>query len=227
LQKEESAKLICLLIASTPKLIEPYVEAILKVLLPKATDSSPTVASKVLTAIGELAHVGCQDMSSYSTELMSVLLDTLQDQSSAIKREAALRTLAQLASNTGWVIEPYLKYPNLLEILISILKTEQIHVIRRETMKVMGVLGALDPYKHKISSNIETAESEPLDSIANVLSAGPSSDDYYPAVAIRALMKVLKDPSLNVQHSAVITAVMYIFKTLGLKCVPYLNQVLL
>jgi FKBP12-rapamycin complex-associated protein len=62
--------------------------------------------------------------------------------------------------------------------------------------------------------------------MASILSAGPSSDDYYPAVAIRALMKVLRDPSLNIHHSAVITAVMYIFKTLGLKCVPYLHQII-
>jgi FKBP12-rapamycin complex-associated protein len=225
-QREESAKLLGLLISSTPKLIEPYVESILKVLLPKAMDSSAGVASKVLTAIGELAHVGCQDMTPYLTELMNVIMEALQDQSSASKREAALKTLSQLASNTGWVVEPYLKYPSLLDILISILKTEQTHSIRRETMKVMGVLGALDPYKHKITVTTEIAVTEPLDGMSNVLSAGPSSDDYYPAVAIRALMKVLRDQSLNTHHSAVITAVMYIFKTLGLKCVPYLHQII-
>lgn len=119
-------------------------------LLPKAKDPSPGVASKVLAAIGDLAHVGCQDLGPYLDELMEVIIETLQDQSSASKREAALITLSQLASNTGWVVEPYIKYPNLLDILISILKTEQAHGIRRETMKVMGVLGALDPYRHKV-----------------------------------------------------------------------------
>jgi FKBP12-rapamycin complex-associated protein len=149
-QREESAKLLSLLISCAPKLIEPYVESILKVLLPKAMDSSAGVASMVLTAIGELAHVSCQDMTPYLPELMNVIMETLQDQSSASKREAALKTLSRLASNTGWVVEPYLKYPTLLDILISILKTEQTHAIRRETMKVMGVLGALDLYRHKV-----------------------------------------------------------------------------
>ena len=226
LQREESARLISALISSVPRLIEPYVESILKVLLPKAVDPSASVASKVLTAIGELAHVGCQDMTPYLADLMSVIMDTLQDQSSASKREAALITLSHLASNTGWVIEPYLKYPSLLDVLISILKTEQKHSIRMETMKVMGVLGALDPYKHKIASTTEAANTEPSDAIASILAAGPSSEDYHPAVAIATLMKILRDPSLNVHHSAVITAVMYIFKTLGLKGVPYLPQII-
>ena len=227
LQREESAKLISALISSVPRMIEPYVESIVKVLLPKAVDPSASVASKVLAAIGELAHVGCKDMTPFLPELMSVIMDTLQDQSSASKRESALETLSQLASNTGWVITPYLKYPNLLDILISILKTEQKHSIRMEVMKVMGVLGALDPYKHKITSITESAITEPsADSITSVLAAGPSSEDYYPAVAIATLMKILRDPSLNVHHSAVITAVMYIFKTLGLKGVPYLPQII-
>ena len=54
---------------------------------------------------------------------------------------------------------------------------------------------------------------------------GPSSEEYYPTVAVAALMKILRDPSLNAHHTAVVTAIMYIFKTLGLKCVPFLPQV--
>jgi FKBP12-rapamycin complex-associated protein len=39
-------------------------------------------------------------------------------------------------------------------------------------------------------------------------------------------MRILKDPSLSVHHTAVVQAVMYIFKTLGLKCVPFLPHIL-
>ena len=59
----------------------------------------------------------------------------------------------------------------------------------------------------------------------NTLPLSPSNEDYYPNVAVGALMKILKDPSLSIHHSAVVQAVMYIFKTLGLKCVPFLPQV--
>lgn len=58
-----------------------------------------------------------------------------------------------------------------------------------------------------------------------MIGLGPSSEDYYPTVVINALMKILRDSSLNAHHTAVIEAVMYIFKTLSLKCVPFLPQV--
>jgi FKBP12-rapamycin complex-associated protein len=38
-------------------------------------------------------------------------------------------------------------------------------------------------------------------------------------------MRILKDSSLSVHHTAVVQAVMYIFKTLGIKCVPFLPQI--
>lgn len=53
----------------------------------------------------------------------------------------------------------------------------------------------------------------------------PSHEDYYPQVVVNALMGVLRDSSLAVYHSAVIDAVMNIFKTLGLKCVPFLPTI--
>lgn len=53
-----------------------------------------------------------------------------------------------------------------------------------------------------------------------------SSDDYYPTVAINALMRVLRDPAHSSQHLAVIRALLHIFKALSLNAVPYLPKVL-
>lgn len=59
------------------------------------------------------------------------------------------------------------------------------------------------------------------------LIAGPSqNDDYFLLVAINQLVKVLTDSSLSVHHTAVVQAVMYIFKSLGTKCVPFLPQIM-
>lgn len=44
----------------------------------------------------------------------------------------ALWTLGQLVASTGYVVEPYRKYPSLLEVLLNFLKTEQNQGIRRE-----------------------------------------------------------------------------------------------
>ncbi|RUP43431.1 hypothetical protein BC936DRAFT_137191, partial [Jimgerdemannia flammicorona] len=230
--KEESARLLSLLVAASQRLIKPYVEPILKVLLPKARDSSPGVASSVLGALGELATVGGEDMMPYLDNLMPLIIDTLQDQSSSTKRDAALKTLGQLASNTGFVIEPYHKYPALLDILINILKTEQNNSIRRETVKLLGILGALDPYKHKMNlaggsdDSLADPKSANNDLSLLMMGVGPSSEDYYPQVVIHALMKILRDPSLSTHHHAVIQAIMSMFKALGLKIVQFLPLII-
>ncbi|CAG8464548.1 8437_t:CDS:10, partial [Paraglomus occultum] len=228
--KEESARLLSLLVFASQRLIKPYVESILQVLLPKSRDNSPAVASSVLAALGELARVGGEDLTDYLDKLMPLIIDALQDQSSTTKRDAALKTLGQLASNTGFVIEPYQKYPQLLNILINILKTESSVSIRRETVKLIGILGALDPYRHKISigaSDDSLSDMKPSNADVSLLmmGLGPQSEDYYPTVVINALMKILRDPTLATHHTAVIQAVMFIFKALGLKCVPFLPQI--
>ena len=87
----------------------------------------------------------------YKDKLMPLIISALQDQSSNPKREAALHALGQLASNSGYVIQPYLDYPELLELLQGIIRSEGHGApLRQETIKLMGILGALDPYKHQV-----------------------------------------------------------------------------
>lgn len=153
--KEEGAKLLSNLVAASKQLIKPYVDPIVNVLLPKARDPSAGVASSILKALGELATVGGEDMIPYIPRLMPIIIETIQDQSSPTKRDAALKTLGQIASNSGYVIDPYVEYPQLLPILVNIVKTEQTGFLRKETIKLMGILGALDPYRHQVSRKSE------------------------------------------------------------------------
>ncbi len=60
--KEESAKLLAHLIRASHRLISPYVDTIIKTLLPKLEDEDPHVASCVLVALGELALTGGETM---------------------------------------------------------------------------------------------------------------------------------------------------------------------
>eukprot|EP01132_Coremiostelium_polycephalum_P005602 gene5602-6970_t len=228
--KEESARLLGHLIGASERLIKPYVEPILKALLPKLRDTNPRVASCVLAALGELSLVGGEEMSQHIDQLLPLIIDTLQDQSSTAKREVALKTLGQLASSTGYVIKPFSKYPMLLDILLNAVKTERTTSIRREVIKVLGILGALDPYKHKMNELGQRREdpktTDDKSSVNEIVTISPSSEDYYPTVAITALMKILRDPSLSSHHTSVIQAVMFIFKSLGLKCIPFLPQIM-
>ncbi|KUL87163.1 hypothetical protein ZTR_05655 [Talaromyces verruculosus] len=232
-QKEESAQLISLFVANATKLIRSYVDPMITSLLPKTTDPSANVASTTLRAIGELANIGGSEMKNYLPQLMPIILDSLQDLSSHSKREAALRTLGQLASNSGYVIEPYMEYPQLLAVLINIIKTEQAGSLRKETIKLLGILGALDPYKYQQISEISPDvryinEVQPISDVALIMQGlTPSNEEYYPTVVINTLLQnILRENSLAQYHSAVIDAIVTIFKTLGLKCVSFLGQII-
>ena len=52
-----------------------------------------------------------------------------------------------------------------------------------------------------------------------------SDESYWPSAAFKALLSILRDPSLGSHHTAVVEAVMYIFRSLRLKCVAFLPQV--
>jgi len=214
----------------------------LKVLIPKAKDPNMAVASNVLTCLGELARVGGEDLSGFVKEMMTLVIDTLEDPSSLVKRDAALRTLGQICSNTGYVIQPLIDYPQLHDIIAKILKNDQNIFVKREAIKVLGILGALDPHKKNVgvffslyeyslinfAQSKENPVSEPVrknDLTAALHTTGTSSEEYYQTVVINALLSKLKDQSATSAHHTVIEAIMAIFKTQGLKCISFLPRV--
>lgn len=229
--KRESAQLISDLVNASSKLIKPYVDPMVKVLLPKTEDPNADVAATTLRALGDLATVGGDDMIKYIPELMKVIIKSLQDLGSPKKREAALCTLALIASNSGYVIDPYIDHPELLTILVNIVKNEPPGDLRRETIRLMGILGALDPYKHQqvVETSPETnlrAEAEAESDVTLIMKGiTPSSEDYYPTVVINTLMNMLKDDTLKQYYQTVVEAVMNIYATMGMKCVPFLSTV--
>jgi len=229
--KEEAAKLLGLLTEHAKDLVRPYVNSILEVLMPKALDTNPGVAGTVLQALGQLCVVGGEDMLAHKDKLMPIIIGALKDQSSNSKRVSALLALGQLASNAGYVIEPYKEHPELLEILQGIVRGEPQGTLRQDTIKLMGILGALDPYKYQqIEEKAGVAQRRPeatqLTDVSLMMNGlTPSQEDYYPTVVINALLGILKDQSLLQWHGNVVDAIMSIFITLGLKCVQFLDRV--
>jgi FKBP12-rapamycin complex-associated protein len=195
--------------------------------------------------------VGGEEIAPSVDKVMSLVIEMLGDQTSVLKRDAALKTLGQVASNTGCVVDPYQRYPTLLGTLMRLLKTEKVLPVRRETIRTMGILGALDPYRHKVcpfDTNlyhtsltvsclfkllIDNADdgsdkavgTKVTDVMLLMNTAGASAEEYYQTVAISGIVNVLNDATQNGNHWAAIEAFMLIFKTQGLKCVPYLPQV--
>lgn len=245
--KEQSARMLDHLVLNAPRLIQPYIQPILRVLVPKLKEAepNPAVITNILTVIGDLAEVDGKEMVSWRDGLASTLLELMGDVSSSDKRGVALWTFGQIVGATGYVVEPYSKYPTLLDTLINFLKTEQQPAIRRETIRVLGLLGALDTFKHKMylgqidtqvnstallamsDGKNESELSHELTTSEMLVNMSSSTlDEYYPAIAIATLMRIIRDPALTRHHYMVVQAVTFIFTSLGIKCVPYIPQVI-
>lgn len=103
----------------------------------------------------------------------------------------------------------------------------------------------MDPYKHKINrGQIDYQPEAPMLIAMTDKGAGESDgefglnssemlvsmsshtlEEYYLAMAIATLMKIIRDPALAQHHTMVVQAVTFTFKSLGIKCVPYISQV--
>lgn len=63
--------------------------------------------------------------------------------------------VAQVIESTGVVVTPYMEYPQLLGMLLHML-SEGSPLARMEVLKVLGIVGALDPHTHKVNqANIQ------------------------------------------------------------------------
>lgn len=58
------------------------------------------------------------------------------------------------------------------------------------------------------------------------MSASATLEEFYLAIAIATLMKIIRDPTLSQHHTMVVQAITFIFKSLGIKCVPYIQQII-
>ncbi|BFG42177.1 hypothetical protein CerSpe_284510 [Prunus speciosa] len=244
--REESAKLLGCLIRNCERLILPYIAPIHKALVARLIDGTSVnanngIISGVLVTVGDLARVGGFAMRRYIPELMPLIVDALLDGAAVTKREVAVATLGQVVQSTGYVITPYNEYPLLLGLLLKLLNGELAWSTRREVLKVLGIMGALDPHVHKRNQqslpgphgdvtrnasesgqHIQSVDELPMD----LWPSFATSEDYYSTVAINSLMRILRDPSLATYHLKVVGSLMFIFKSMGLGCVPYLPKVL-
>ncbi|KAI3733193.1 hypothetical protein L1987_64413 [Smallanthus sonchifolius] len=245
--REESAKLLGCLIRSCERLILPYIAPIHKALLAKlcegtaGVNANTGIISGVLVTVGDLARVGGFAMREYIPELMPRIVEALLDGAAATKREVAVATLGQVVQSTGYVITPYNEYPLLLGLLLKLLNGELAWSTRREVLKVLGIMGALDPHVHKRNQqslpgplgdgtratsdagpHIQSSDELPMD----LWPSFATSEDYFSTVAINSLVRILRDPSLSSYHQKVVGSLMFIFKSMGLGCVPYLPKVL-
>ncbi|KAK4731492.1 hypothetical protein R3W88_024480 [Solanum pinnatisectum] len=166
-------------------------------------------------------------MRQYISELVPLVVEALLDGAAVTKYEVAVSTLGQVVQSTGYVITPYNEYPQLLGFLLKLLNGELAWSTRREILKVLGIMGALDPHVHKRNQqslpgshgevtgvtgdpgqHIRSMDELPTD----LWPSFATSEDYFSTVAINSLMRILRDPSLSSYHQKVVGSLMFIFK---------------
>ena len=154
--KDQSTKMLSHIIATSPQFATIYSSIVLDTLVNKLKDQEITnkYMITVLVAIGLQVRVLENKVNSCVDRLFPVLLEIIQDSSNSFKREIGLWTLGQVIDNSGCVVDPYWKYKGLLEILLNIFRSELSIYARREATKVLGLVGAVDPYEHKIKIGI-------------------------------------------------------------------------
>ncbi|KAJ3445014.1 serine/threonine-protein kinase mtor [Anaeramoeba flamelloides] len=157
----KSLKLFTHLIKSSRTLITPYCETFIEKLIPKLIKNQKDnsleqviIRNSILSSIGELFEIGGEKMRIYVKIILKLIIDTFIETTFPMKKQIAIHTLGQVIKSTGYVIKPYYRIPNLLLILLNIFKNEKTNwLIRKEILIVIGIIGALDPYKHKLNLN--------------------------------------------------------------------------
>jgi FKBP12-rapamycin complex-associated protein len=295
--REDATRLLVVFLRAKPlqRLIPPVLASLIAS-LPLDGTGPPRLASASLEALGVLAEATGQAFQPWLKDVVPHVLEIMQDQSSASKQRTSLRTLGQIAGSTGYVVRPYLDYPDLLTQATGILPATKRAPwsLRREVIRTLGILGALDPDRvlsvsrksgavggayfeeldvyvaestsmtsdnqsrlgiasidgatqHRKAAQSSLAQSsaetdedlpaclfmyeqytmaaQPLSTLQPARRLTPLDDDFYPTVAIQALMRIFRDQALVAHHGMVIQAIMFIFKSLGVGCVPYLRRV--
>ncbi|XP_030468800.2 serine/threonine-protein kinase TOR-like isoform X2 [Syzygium oleosum] len=244
--REESVQLLGCLIQNCERLIRLYMAPIQKALVASLVEVSKgnantAILSRVLITVGDLARVGGFAMRQYLPDLMPLIVNAILDGAAVMKREVAVSTLGQVVQSTGYVIMPYNEYPSLLGSLLKLMHGELAWSTRRKVLKALGIMGALDPLMHKRNQLIlpgSHGQAAPaagysghhiqhLDEV--MMDNCPSfatCETYCSLVVINSLMRILKDPSLDSYHHKAVGSLIFLFKSIGLRCIPFLPKVL-
>ncbi|GMM35211.1 phosphatidylinositol kinase-related protein kinase [Saccharomycopsis crataegensis] len=161
--RENSCSLLTCLVSCADMLTKPHINAIMDVLIPLLRDSNKNsvISSIVIKCIGELARVSGESTKYFLDEVIPLIMAILKDNSLLISKEEkviAIKTLSQLIRSSGRVIDPYFTYPDLLAEIIKIVSDNNVDAgLKKETIKLQGILGALDPYKaRELESNYKS-----------------------------------------------------------------------
>jgi FKBP12-rapamycin complex-associated protein len=77
----------------------------------------------------------------------------------------AVRTLISIIENTSFVVKPYFYFPALNEIIQYLVQKETTSEIRKHIFRLIGTLGAVDPYLIQQITRINETDGEDVTDI--------------------------------------------------------------
>ena len=202
-------------------------------------------SSCVITTIGRLASQSRLETFHDFSSTIPFLIESMQDMNYIQLKHASLWTIGQIIANTGYVIEPYRDYPRLFKILLGFLQNDENLRVRREVIRIIGLIGAIDPYDYKQSVLLKLPKSnsvknelncdlivsktkivfEPSEIMSMIQTVG-SLDEYYPILSINILIKIIKySIDLN-QVKDTLNALDIVLKNLSGLCRNYIQFII-
>ena len=152
----ESATLLTAVERHAPRLARTYCVQILHALLPLLrTDAPPHTATAATYTVAELLTIAGPLLEPYAGNLLTLFLAGMKHRGTPGRRRAALCALERLVSCRGPAIlypSPYEHSALLFPTLMSMLATEQDEVTRGSVVRVIGLLGALEPLQYRVAT---------------------------------------------------------------------------
>jgi serine/threonine-protein kinase mTOR len=206
-------------------MVEPYSDQIIKLLINFIQqDYEEDISVNSLEVIGELCEsLEKSKLNDYKDSMIPELIICIQQGTPKISRYAIL-TLGKYVNRSGDVIDLYFDFPELLNTLLNVIKTQSDEDLRIEASRAIGIIGAIDPYSVK---NMITNQKKFQNNLIGII-PGVEIDieDYFPTIALSGLTKILENMSLALHHRDTAQCIMYIFTNLNTRSSKFLNQIL-
>ena len=229
LKREVSLRTLGRLVSSTGNVVKPYLEypnLLLRILsvLREGGNQPWSLRTEVLRTIGLLGALDpyrYDVLQSYNTERQS----STQRLELQPEEEPATSTSSEASSTANFLTGAEVGVSSVPQ--RPLLHCTQVRDATDARLRFLDDAYA-DAPAHTIMFEQSAMVAQPSTGIREQESSRrtPASEDYYPKVAIAALMQILRDQSLYPYHFMVMNAVMLIFQSLGLRCVPFLAEII-
>ena len=199
-----STMLLERLMRVAPRLGCAYADTILPALMPQLSSPNVRLNTAGMTAVGELAAAFPPNLERFHKDFMEPIMNILRDKTTTpehvARRQATMHTLGELIKATGTAVSTMKLYPVLRRVLFKSVGTEREPSLRMELIRLIGIIGAADPYFYREIHLQETRKivhtNNAKTSVFSLPTTPVDDKNYNTFVVISALSKILNDPSL-------------------------------